>query len=151
MTGEADIDAAKELNRKILALAREHDHQGLLELDADPETGRLLELLPEGMSGAATTHLQGARVWRRRKEEANVRRLDEARDALAAFDLERARSLLLRVENAFLTTETFADRDRLLLDFEARSMENEELQNSASEILEEHLPRWRRWFRRRRS
>lgn len=146
-----DRTAALELSRRILALAREHDHPALLEIDSDPETARLLALSGDELAKAAEVHLRGARAWQRKKEDANLRRLDEARLAIDGFDLGRARSLLLRIEEEYLTADGFAKRDALLIDLEARSMESEALQESAEQIIVESLPRWRRWFYRRRS
>ncbi len=143
-------DVARELNRRILVLARQHDHRALLEIDGDPETERLLGLLSDDLASAALLHLQGARAWRRRKTEANGRRLAEARTALDGFDLPRARSLLLRIEEEFLSPAIAAERDALLIEFESRSMENEQLQDSADQIIDEYTPRWRRWLRKRR-
>ena len=150
MTSQDDYAAALALSKRILALAREHDHPGLLAIDADPETARLLATSGDGLATAAATHLQGARAWRRRKEEANQRRLAEARTAMDGFDLVRARSLVLRIEEEFLSPQSAADRDALLLEFEARSMESEQLQETAAQVIEEHLPRWRRWLGRSR-
>ncbi|MDH5372650.1 MAG: hypothetical protein OEX97_06870 [Acidimicrobiia bacterium] len=142
-------DAARSLNRRILVLARQHDHQALLEIDADPETERLLGLLSDDLASAAVVHLQGARAWRRRKEDANRRRLVEAKAALDGFDLARARSLLLRIEEAYLSPEVADERDAILLEFEARSMESEQLQETADQVIDEYTPRWRRWLRKR--
>ncbi|MDF1595660.1 MAG: hypothetical protein P1T08_06145 [Acidimicrobiia bacterium] len=151
MTTDADrTEAAQALNRRILALARQHDHLALLALDADPETAPLLALLTGDLASAALVHLEGARAWRRRKEEANQRRLAEARAALDGFDLVRARSLLFRIEEEFLSSPGVEDRDAILLEFEARTMETEELQETAEDVIDEYLPRWRRWLRKRR-
>jgi hypothetical protein len=150
MKSQDDYAAALALSKRILALAREHDHPGLLAIDADPETARLLATSEDGLASAATTHLQGARAWRRRKEEANQRRLAEARIAMDGFDLVRARSLVLRIEEEFLSPQSATDRDALLLEFEARSMESEQLQETAAQVIQEHLPRWRRWLGRGR-
>ena len=149
MTTGNDQAAALALSRRILALAREHDHHALLSIDADPDTARLLALSSDDLARAAEVHLSGARAWRRRKEDANLRRLDEARTAMDGFDIARAKSLLLRIEEEFLSAEGFELRDSILLDFEARSMESESLQASAEQIIVESLPRWRRWMRRR--
>lgn len=144
-----DQAAALALSRRILALAREHDHPGLLEVDADPDTARLLALSADNLARAAEVHLSGARAWRRRKEDANLRRLAEARTAMDGFDISRAKSLLLRIEEDFLSQEGVDLRDAILIDLEARSMESESLQASAEQIIVENLPRWRRWMRRK--
>ena len=132
-----------------MVLARQHDHVALLAIDAEPETAELLALLPEEFTEATRVHLEGARSWRRRKVEANKRRLGEVRQALDGFDLVRARSILLRIEEEYLSPESVADRDQILLDFESRSMETEQIQAIADEIIQENTPRWRRWIRRR--
>ena len=103
----------------------------------------------EELAKAASVHLRGARAWRRKKEDANLRRLEEARTAIDGFDIARAKSLLLRIEDDYLTPESSSLRDGVLLDLEARSMESESLQASADQIIVEHLPRWKRWLRRR--
>jgi hypothetical protein len=144
------MEAARALNRRILALARRHDHLALLAVDADPETAQLLALLDGDLASAALVHLEGAKAWRRRKEEANQRRLAEARTALDGFDLVRARSLLFRIEEEFLSSRGVDDRDAILLEFEARTMESENLQEIADDIIDEYLPRWRRRRRKRR-
>jgi hypothetical protein len=149
MTSSEDRAAAIELSRRILSLARRHDHAALLEIDADPETSRLLGSSNEELAKAASVHLRGARAWQRKKEDANVRRLEEVRTAIDGFDIARAKSLLLRIEEDYLTPEASSLRDGVLLDLEARSMESESLQASADQIIVEHLPRWRRWLKRR--
>ncbi|MFW2340844.1 MAG: hypothetical protein ACN4GK_12400 [Acidimicrobiia bacterium] len=149
MTSNEDRTAAIALSRRILALARQHDHAALLAIDSDPETGRLLGSSDEELAKAASVHLRGARAWRRKKEDANLRRLEEARTAIDGFDIARAKSLLLRIEDDYLTPESSSLRDGVLLDLEARSMESESLQASADQIIVEHLPRWKRWLRRR--
>mgnify|MGYP001825854848 FL=1 len=150
MTNSDDRSAAIALSRRILALARQHDHAALLAIDADPETARLLGSSSEELAKAASVHLRGARAWRRKREDANLRRLEEARVAIDGFDIARAKSLLLRIEEDYLTPEGSSLRDGVLLDLEARSMESESLQASADQIIVEHLPRWKRWLKRRR-
>lgn len=151
MTTDANrTEAALALSRRILALARQHDHPALLAIDADPETASLLAILNGDLASAALVHLEGARAWRRRKEEANQRRLTEARAALEGFDLVRARSLLFRIEEEFLSSQGIDDRDAVLLEFEARTMESEELRETADDIIDEYQPLWRRWRRKRR-
>ena len=150
MTNSDDRSAAIALSRRILALARQHDHAALVVIDADPETERLLGSSSEELAKAASVHLRGARAWRRKREDANLRRLEEARVAIDGFDIARAKSLLLRIEEDYLTPEGSSLRDGVLLDLEARSMERASLQASADQIIVEHMPSWKRWLKRRR-
>lgn len=146
---DSDLQIAQQLTSRIRALAVRDDHRGLLEIDADPDTSRLLGLLSNDLAAAARVHLEAARRWRQRKEEANHRRLGEARTALDGFDLTLTRALLSRIEEAWLTPEDGSVRDDILLQMEARTMETEELSTLASEAIDEHRPRRRRWQRKR--
>lgn len=147
--GEPDLTAARQLTSRIRALAVRDDHRGLLDIDADPNTARLLALLSGDLAAAARVHLEAARRWRQRREEANRRRLEEARAALNGFDLALTRALLSRIEDDWLAPEDVSTRDQILLLMEARLMETEELSDLANEAIEEHHPR-RRWWQRGR-
>jgi hypothetical protein len=146
-----DLEAAQQLTSRIRALAVRDDHRGLLEIDAAPDTARLLDGLGTDLAAAARVHLDAARRWKSQMEAANRRRLEEARDALNGFDLALTRALLSRVEEDWLTPGDAAERDDVLLQMEARTMETEELTTLAARALEENRPRRRRWQRKRNS
>ncbi len=144
-----DLERAQQLTSRIRTLAVRDDYRALLEIDAQPETARLLDLLSNDLAAAARVHLDAAQRWSRRREEANRRRLEEARVALDRYDLALTRALLGRIEEGWLTPEDAAVRDGMLLELEARSMETEELTSLAAAALDEHRPR-RRWWQRGR-
>lgn len=142
-------ERAHQLASRISALARQHEHLALLDVDETPDTLSLLALLPDSTRNRAEIHLQGARHWGRRQVESNRRRLQEARTALDGVDLVLARSIVRRVEERFLTDLEISERDQLLLDISARSMEAEELAATADQILAAEEPTHHRWWRRR--
>lgn len=146
---QPDLHAAQELASRIRALAIRDEYRNLLEIDAQPDTIRLLNALGTDLAAAARLHLDAARRWKVRMEEANRRRLTEARDALNGFDLTLTRALLSRIEEDWLTSDDAAARDEILLQMEARTMETEDLTALAAEAFEQHKPRRRRWRRKR--
>lgn len=146
---QPDLHAAQELVSRIRALAIRDEYRNLLEIDAQPDTTRLLNALGTDLAAAARLHLDAARRWKVRMEETNRRRLTEARDALNGFDLTLTRALLSRIEEDWLTSDDAAARDEILLQMEARTMETEDLTTLAAEAFEQHKPRGRRWRRKR--
>lgn len=146
---QPDLHAAQELASRIRALAIRDEYRNLLEIDAQPDTTRLLNALGTDLAAAARLHLDAARRWKLRMEETNRRRLTEARDALNGFDLTLTRALLSRIEEDWLTSDDAAARDEILLQMEARTMETEDLTALAAEAFERHKPRGRRWRRKR--
>lgn len=146
---QPDLHAAQELVSRIRALAIRDEYRNLLEIDAQPDTTRLLNALGTDLAAAARLHLDAARRWKLRMEETNRRRLTEARDALNGFDLTLTRALLSRIEEDWLTSDDAAARDEILLQMEARTMETEDLTTLAAEAFEQHKPRGRRWRRKR--
>ena len=143
------MEAAYQLASRISALARQHDHLALLDVDEAEMTASLLALLPDSTQERAQIHLRGARHWGRRQVESNRRRLEEARGALDGLDIVLARSIVRRVEERFLTELEIAERDQLLLDISARSIEAEELAESADQIVAEEKQAQRRWWQRK--
>ncbi|MDR9449776.1 MAG: hypothetical protein RI637_01050 [Acidimicrobiia bacterium] len=146
---DRDRQRAQQLASRIRALAIRDEYRNLLEIDAQPDTARLLDALGTDLAAAARVHLDAARRWRARMEETNRRRLTEARDALNGLDLTLTRALLSRIEEDWLTDDDAAVRDEILLQMEARTMETEDLTALAAEAFEEHKPRGRRWRRKR--
>ncbi len=146
----SDLLAARQLTSRIRAHAIRDEHRSLLEIDADPATSRLLDLLGTDLAAAARLHLEAARHWRTRMEETNRRRLEEARTALDGFDLALTRSLLSRIEEDWLTETHAAERDDILLQLEARTMETEDLTALEAEAFKEFKPQGRKWKRKRK-
>lgn len=146
----SDLQEAQQLTSRIRALAVRDEHRSLLEIDAQPETARLLGLLGTDLAAAARLHLEAARHWKARMEETNRRRLGEARAALDGFDLMLTRSLLSRIEEDWLTEDDSAVRDDILLQLEARTMETEDLTALEAEAFKEFKPQGRRWKRKRK-
>ena len=145
-----DLQAARHLTSRIRALAVRDEHRSLLEIDADPDTSPLLDLLGNDLAAAARLHLDAARRWKLRMEETNRRRLEEARIALDGLDLTLTRALLTRIEEDWLTADDAAARDDTLLQLEARAMETEDLTNLATEAFADYKPRRRRRQRKRK-
>lgn len=143
--------AANALATSINAFAMQHDHLALLRIDEDSATSRYLKLLSAAARQRAETHLRGARNWAERQRQANLRRLDEAQQALGDFDLGLAKSIVRRVEERFLDEDGQERRDQLLLDLSARAMETEELAEVAGQIYQEAQPQAKKWWRKRRS
>ena len=144
-----DLPTAKQRTSRIRALAVRDDHRGLLEIDAAPDTARLLELLGNDLAAAARLHLEAAQRWKIRMEETNQRRLEEAAVALDGFDLTLTRALLSRIEEDWLTPDDTAARDEILLQLEARTMETEDLTNLATQAFAEKKPGRKKWQRKR--
>ncbi len=132
--------AARRRSGAIQAAARNHDFEALVELASDPLTKRLLAVLPRELRDAGLLQLQNADSWEDRKTETTARRLEEAAEALAAFDIRLARSLVSNLDNRFLSDASREDRDRLLIDIEARAMEAEVLSEKARALDAELRP-----------
>ena len=142
--------AARRRNNAIQAAARNHDFPELIRLAQDPLTIRMLSVLPAELQTAAQLQLDNASDWLSQRVIANARRLVEAEDALESFDLRLSRSIIHRLEERYLTDDDRANRDRLLLAIEARSMEAESLADIAKTVEAElRPPRRRRWWSRR--
>src|SRR3972149_11960354 len=104
MMDDPDFHAAQRLTSRIRALGARDDYAGLLEIDVDPDTSRLLDLLSNDLAAAARVHLDAARRWKQRKQAANRRRLEEAGDALAGLDLALTRGGAGRIEEGWVET-----------------------------------------------
>jgi hypothetical protein len=146
---EAALDAARTLQTELVELGRVDNHRRILELAADPRTEQLLSLLPPAVRERADLQIRLATRWADERRATNRRRLDEAARALAGLDFELARGLLLKIEGSFLDDAGRDERDRLLLDLSARSLEMEELSSQADRLLAQATPpKKKRWFRR---
>jgi len=116
---------------------------------AEEERSRLLlALLPGSDRRQAEMRLDEAVRWKAYKRRTSVRHLAEARTALDRLDVELARGLVNKVDGRFLTDEQLEQRDRLLLDISARSMELESMEAAGRELLDESGDSDRSWWRR---
>lgn len=144
-------EAAEELYRVITDLGTANDHAGVLARYRRPETDALLGFLSESHRGRVDVYVGVARRWEASQGKVNERRLADARRALDDFDLQLARGLLARLEEEFLDEERRTERDRLMLDIEARAMELESFDEAAQRFSDrsegERVPWWRRWRR----
>lgn len=148
-------ERARDLAERLLELGDHREFEEIIDLAHEPSTRSLLDLLPETTRKRPDLYLREARRWKERRSETATRRLDEARKALEGLDLELARGLMNRIDGRFLTTEQTEERDQLLLDISARTMEMESLNETGDELAGDRRPRqkddqrqpwWRRWF-----
>jgi len=141
--------AAVDLRTQITAASKTKDFRTLLALNSDPDTRRLLALLPEAVASDALTHLDDAVVWRSIQEEANARRIKKANGALADFDLGLTRALTRKVDAEFLTEADRVTYDELLLGITTRSMEMDQVLDAAGPLdPPDDEPPKRRWWKR---
>jgi hypothetical protein len=144
-------DDARSLHERITRLGHDRDLEAILQLVEHREIRRLLESGPESSRARAEAYVKEAERWAQRKRETNVRRMAEARRALDGLDLELARGLMSKIDGRFLSEEEAEERDELLLDIAARTMEFESLSETGDRLLEqaeesEERPWWRRWL-----
>lgn len=148
-------ERARTVAEQIIELGDEREFDEIIDLAHDPDTRPLLDLLPDTYRKRPNLYLREAIRWEQKRKETSTRRLIEARKALDGLDLELARGLMNRVDSRFLTDEQKEERDQLLLDISARTMELESLDESGDELIERREPRqqrssgrpwWRRWF-----
>jgi hypothetical protein len=141
---------ARELHEQIIDLGERRELLAILEIVGDPSNGHLLEQGPASSRRRAQSYIGEAERWVEKRREANTRRLAEARRALEGLDLQLARGLMNRIDGRFLSDGQQDERDRLLLDISARSMELESLSETGDRLMEEtegsERPWWRRWL-----
>lgn len=152
---EVAEERARTIAERIIELGDEREFSQIVDLAHNPDTRPLIDLLPDTYRKRPDLYLREAIRWEQKRRETSTRRLTEARKALDGLDLELARGLMNRVDSRFLTDEQKEERDRLLLDISARTMELEFLDESGNELIEKQEPRqqkrngqpwWRRWF-----
>lgn len=143
-------DTAQRLYQEIIRRGTSDDHAGVAELAAREDADALLALLPEPDHRRVQVHLTVARRWAESRRRRNAERLTQARSALDGFDLELARGLIANLDDRFLDEESVEERDRLLLDIEARRMELAPLREAQRRLkpAEPDDPPW--WQRLRR-
>lgn len=148
---QAATERALTLQAEMVEAGREGDHRRVLDLANHPHTERLLPLLSPAARDRAELQLRLANRWVDERRATARRRLGEARRALDGLDFTLARGLLQKIDGDLLDDGGRAERDKMLLELSARSMEMEELASRASRIVAEARPPQpkRRWFRRR--
>lgn len=148
-------ERAQDLGRRLVELGDQRQMADLVEIAHDPTTQPLLDLLSESSRKRPELFAREALRWEEKRRETNARRLGEARKALDGLDLELARGLMNRIDGRFLSGAQEEERDQLLLDISARTMELESLDRSGDQLIEEKGPRrsadqdqpwWKRWF-----
>lgn len=148
-------ERATEMAERIVGLGEERELEEIVALAHDPGTRRLLRLLSDAYRKRPELYLREAERWEEKKEETNSRRLTEARKALDGLDLELASGLMNRIDGRFLTPEQNEERDQLILDISARSMELESLNETGNQLARnrsskrrtgQRKPWWRRWL-----
>ena len=95
----------------------------MLAIDADPDTARLLDLLPESATHDANLHIRAAHTWRRKKNQKAIVKLDAAQTALDGLDVVLGKGLLRKIDSSILDETEVARLDELLLAAEARAIE----------------------------
>jgi hypothetical protein len=144
----ADIEAAHELYRRLTEAAEEGRQPEIVAIRDAPDTARLVELLSDTQQDRAALFFRTATRWEESQRQTALRRLADAGKALAGLDLELARGLLARVDSTYLDADEIAEKDALLLEVSARSMELEGLESEGRRLIEEAEPKRRRWWRR---
>lgn len=149
-------ERADALCHRVIELGEDRNLEEISLLADAPATRTLLDLAPDASRERAELYMREAARWAERHRETNSRRLTEARRALEGLDLELARGLVNKVDDRFLTEEQQEERDGLLLDISARTMEMESLSEAGDRLIEDSTPRprrgrqrrpwWRRWF-----
>jgi hypothetical protein len=152
MAERPDIEAkARSLHERISRLGQDRDLETILQLVGDPDNRSLLESGPESSRTRAEAYVKEAERWAERKRDTNTRRMGEARRALDGLDLELARGLMNKIDGRFLSEDEAQERDQLLIDIAARTMEFESISETGDRLLQrteetEERPWWRRWF-----
>jgi hypothetical protein len=136
---DPDLAAEVEASRSEAGKRAEVAAQRLIELGAkgqlddflatidDPTTKRLVAMASPSSRDRVDLYGQEAERWRKHQVEVNAKRLGEARRALDGLDLGLAEGVMRKINERFLSDEGREERDQLLLDMSARTMEIESL------------------------
>ena len=149
VASEITEQQARQLVGQILRDARAHNHKALLAIDADPDTERLLGLLPESATHDANLHIRAAHTWRRKKNQKAIVKLDAAQTALDGLDVVLAKGLLRKIDSSILDEAEIARFDELLLAAEARAIELEDIKKDLPPAPPDKKQKKRGPFRRR--
>lgn len=150
----SNLRAAAEVEARALAgrvddLSAQGRLVDLGEIADDDRSRALVALLSGSDRRQAEMQLDEAVRWKAYKQRTSVRHLTEARKALDRLDVGLATGLVNKIDGRFLSDEQLEERDRLLLDISARSMELESMEAAGRELLGEGDPDeswWRRWL-----
>lgn len=142
-------EAAQRLYQDIVRRGTADDLAGVAGLVGRPGAAALLGMLSEADRQRVEIHLAVARRWVENRKKRNARRLAEAQAALDRFDLELAKGLIANLDEQHLDETGIEQRDRILLDIEARKVELAPLREAEREFKTEVADSRRPWWRRR--
>lgn len=142
-------EAAQRLYQDIVRRGTADDLAGVAALVGRPDAAALLGMLSEADRQRVEIHLAVARRWVENRKKRNARRLAEAQAALDRFDLELAKGLIANLDEQHLDETGIEQRDRILLDIEARKMELAPLREAEREFKTAVADSRRPWWRRR--
>lgn len=118
---------AEVVAQRLIEFGAKGQLDDFLAMIDDPVTNRLLTHASHSSRDRVDLYVQEAERWRKHQVEVNAKRLGEARRALDGLDLGLAEGLMRKVDERFLSDEGRDQRDQLLLDMSARTMEIESL------------------------
>lgn len=133
-------DRAEKLAARIQFLARADHYEGLLALDADSTTERLLSLLSIELHRGARLHLDGATRRQARFRSAARRHMKQAAAALVLLDTAKAGAELDKVRARWLTESQKAELAELRNQADQADAERLDLENRTAAVLREHAP-----------
>lgn len=142
-------EAAQRLYQDIVRRGTADDLAGVAALVGRPDAAALLGMLSEADRQRVEIHLAVARRWVENRKKRNARRLAEAQAALDRFDLELAKGLIANLDEQHLDETGIEQRDRILLDIEARKVELAPLREAEREFKTAVTDSRRPWWRRR--
>jgi hypothetical protein len=141
---------AEVVAQRLVDLGEEGQLDEFLLMVDDPITRRLVALASPSARDRVDLYLQEAERWRKHQMEINGRRLGEARRALEGLDLGLAQGVMSKVDERYLSDEGREERDQLLLDMSARTMDIESLAQLGGKVKRPHRAGRRKPGRRRR-
>jgi len=133
------VARAEQLAGRIQSMARADHYEGLLDLAEDPETERLLELIPPEINRGARLHLDGALLRQKRYQAAADRHMRSATEALALFDPKAAFSEVKKIELRWLSESQIVELRALVNQIDQAVDEQMELEGRTAEVIREHL------------
>lgn len=142
-------EAAQRLYQDIVRRGTADDLAGVAALVGRPDAAALLGMLSEADRQRVEIHLAVAGRWVENRKKRNARRLAEAQAALDRFDLELAKGLIANLDEQHLDETGIEQRDRILLDIEARKVELAPLREAEREFKTAVADSRRPWWRRR--
>jgi hypothetical protein len=142
---------AAVLVQRLVELGEKGELDEFIAMIDDPVTKRLMDLASHSSRARVDLYVGDAERWRTHQMDLNARRLGEARRALEGLDFELAAGLMRKVDGRFLSAERRQERDDLLLEMSARTMEIESLEPVRDEKKRPHREGRRSARRQRRS